>query len=407
MMWRLLVLVAVVRCGSAQVFYPGLGGEDSCPWWFCQNNGVCVPGEDGADDTCDCPDGYSGTNCETRDCRTVFITTSDQSEPLSANPVVVGLYSRLEDTYNWREVYKKDDEDLWLFYMSDDYTWLVGRTVGSYPAQMSAENAQYYPDQTAGPFYLHSPDGWMREPYLEIRCSGELPCGPSPCQNGGTCVQHDNYWDSEPFYSCTCVEGFNGTDCENNHVDECASNPCFNGATCMDGLNSYTCQCIFGSMGTHCERVLPYFREQFLKYEVAPTSAPIECYVCDSTSDGHCDVDQSTLSEEFRNNTNTTQACSGGACWVTRSEVNGQLLSYQRSCEYNNLECDDIYALENCQDDPDGTKVCYRCCTANQCNFGLLTGTAVFVLPSDSGGAADTGLRWLLLLTAALALIVN
>ena len=27
------------------------------------------------------------------------------------------------------------------------------------------------------------------------------------------------------------------------NIDECASQPCVNGATCQDGINSYTCQC--------------------------------------------------------------------------------------------------------------------------------------------------------------------
>ncbi|XP_078613856.1 uncharacterized protein LOC144883324 [Branchiostoma floridae x Branchiostoma japonicum] len=406
MMWRLLVLAAVVRYGSSQVYYPGFGGDDSCPWWYCENGGTCWPGEDGNQDTCECPYGYSGQNCETRDCSTVFITTWDQSAPVSGNnDGVLGLYIRQADTYEGRDVYKKFDADVWLFYMSEDWNWVAGQSVGSYPVRMEARNSATYPDQTEGRFFLWSADGWVKEPNLEIRCSVDPPCDSVLCQNGGDCITHDNYWDSEPFYTCACVMGFNGAHCENNVIDECASNPCFNGATCVDGADSFTCECIFGSMGTHCERVLPYFREQFLQYEVNPTAAPIECFVCDA-SDGHCDVDQSTLSEEFRNNTNTTQACSSGACWIVRTAVSDHLVSYQRSCEYNSLECDDIFALENCQEDAEGTKVCYRCCAASECNFGLLTGEAVFVLP-DSGGAVYIASQWLMMMIAALSVIVN
>ena len=36
-------------------------------------------------------------------------------------------------------------------------------------------------------------------------------------------------------------------------VDECGSNPCQNGGTCMDGVNSYTCSCAAGYTGQHCE----------------------------------------------------------------------------------------------------------------------------------------------------------
>lgn len=36
-------------------------------------------------------------------------------------------------------------------------------------------------------------------------------------------------------------------------IDECASGPCRNGGTCTNGLNSYTCTCVAGWMGVNCE----------------------------------------------------------------------------------------------------------------------------------------------------------
>ena len=36
-------------------------------------------------------------------------------------------------------------------------------------------------------------------------------------------------------------------------VDECASNPCQNGATCTDDVNGYTCWCKMGYAGTSCQ----------------------------------------------------------------------------------------------------------------------------------------------------------
>ena len=35
--------------------------------------------------------------------------------------------------------------------------------------------------------------------------------------------------------------------------NECNSNPCINGGTCMNGVNSYTCNCRPGYSGTRCE----------------------------------------------------------------------------------------------------------------------------------------------------------
>ena len=36
-------------------------------------------------------------------------------------------------------------------------------------------------------------------------------------------------------------------------IDECASSPCENGATCTDAVNSYTCDCVAGFVGKNCE----------------------------------------------------------------------------------------------------------------------------------------------------------
>ena len=35
-------------------------------------------------------------------------------------------------------------------------------------------------------------------------------------------------------------------------IDECASNPCVNGATCVDQINGYNCTCPAGFTGPTC-----------------------------------------------------------------------------------------------------------------------------------------------------------
>ena len=44
----------------------------------------------------------------------------------------------------------------------------------------------------------------------------------------------------------------------NSHldIDECLSNPCYNNATCNDGIDSYTCSCNTGYTGSLCENSL-------------------------------------------------------------------------------------------------------------------------------------------------------
>ncbi|KAH3831279.1 hypothetical protein DPMN_104541 [Dreissena polymorpha] len=36
-------------------------------------------------------------------------------------------------------------------------------------------------------------------------------------------------------------------------IDECATNPCKNGASCINGQNQYTCTCAAGWQGTNCD----------------------------------------------------------------------------------------------------------------------------------------------------------
>jgi len=60
----------------------------------------------------------------------------------------------------------------------------------------------------------------------------EDDCRGSPCQHGGTCIDH------VAAYSCNCVAGFEGEHCEIN-IDECNSSPCQNNATCVDLVWAY------------------------------------------------------------------------------------------------------------------------------------------------------------------------
>ncbi|WAR25836.1 CO6A4-like protein [Mya arenaria] len=93
-------------------------------------------------------------------------------------------------------------------------------------------------------------------------------CVGNPCLNGATCVDGVN------SFTCTCVAGFTGVTCEESKycslqisirttqmtdnivlfsdIDDCVGNPCLNGGTCVDGVNSFSCTCAAGFTGAIC-----------------------------------------------------------------------------------------------------------------------------------------------------------
>uniref|UniRef100_A0A8C7WHN7 Neurogenic locus notch homolog protein 1 n=1 Tax=Oncorhynchus mykiss TaxID=8022 RepID=A0A8C7WHN7_ONCMY len=73
-----------------------------------------------------------------------------------------------------------------------------------------------------------------------------MPCNPSPCHSGGTCVQK-----GDTTYDCSCLPGFTSQNCDHN-IDDCPGHNCQNGGLCVDGVNTYNCQCPPHFTGQFC-----------------------------------------------------------------------------------------------------------------------------------------------------------
>jgi hypothetical protein len=75
-------------------------------------------------------------------------------------------------------------------------------------------------------------------------------CASNPCANGGTCV------DGGANYTCICPPGLTGRTCSSDGTDYCSQQPvppCKNGGTCNNGIGSYYCDCVPGFTGADCQ----------------------------------------------------------------------------------------------------------------------------------------------------------
>ncbi|XP_054726522.1 protein crumbs isoform X4 [Anastrepha obliqua] len=85
-------------------------------------------------------------------------------------------------------------------------------------------------------------------------------CLSHPCQNGATCNNKLFFFKYGKHrilrqinaYECVCQPGYTGINCEVD-INECDSNPCTKGSTCIDMINNFTCSCIPGMTGRFCE----------------------------------------------------------------------------------------------------------------------------------------------------------
>ncbi len=116
--------------------------------------------------------------------------------------------------------------------------------------------------QTAGSFILHfSLQG--------SRCETDVDeCASSPCRNRATCVDLQNHYD------CVCVPGFEGSVCQSN-ILECISFPCRNGgevARVRKLKSDFCCQIYATSVSKHahqvwsklCSHVCTFFLQAFV-----------------------------------------------------------------------------------------------------------------------------------------------
>ncbi|CAH0690436.1 unnamed protein product [Spodoptera exigua] len=96
-------------------------------------------------------------------------------------------------------------------------------------------------NNTAGGYSCACLAGWTGRD-----CEANVDDCTGQCLNGATCI------DLVDDFHCACAAGYAGRTCALD-VDDCAPRPCRNGGECVDLLNAYRCICPVGFSGTNCE----------------------------------------------------------------------------------------------------------------------------------------------------------
>ena len=114
-------------------------------------------------------------------------------------------------------------------------------------------------------------------------------CQSNRCRNGASCMN------TMGSYQCQCSAGYQGNDCSED-VDECQSNPCMNRATCSNTMGSYECQCSAGYQGDACTEDVDECALAdgicLANYNCSNTLGSYTCACADDlNSDGECRVD--------------------------------------------------------------------------------------------------------------------
>ncbi|XP_072755200.1 uncharacterized protein Eys isoform X3 [Anoplolepis gracilipes] len=124
----------------------------------------------------------------------------------------------------------------------------------------------------------------------------ESDCSEDPCMYG-ICLDNEN-----STYSCYCIDGYTGINCEINW-DECWSDPCLNGGTCNDGVAAYNCTCVDGFVGVNCEqRYSECSNHPCLNNGTCVDYDGIICQCLEGYSGDYCEIDVSVCNETICKN---------------------------------------------------------------------------------------------------------
>ncbi|KAG8299319.1 hypothetical protein J6590_103900 [Homalodisca vitripennis] len=168
---------------------------------------------------------------------------------------------------------------------------------------------------------------------IEKRCDQNIDeCASEPCLHGGTCV------DGLASYTCVCSDEYVGERCEQVRLITCDSQPCSNGASCLDVRNdktndNFTCTCAPYYAGNYCEMAyceVESCQKGFCKKDAKPPFCQ-----CDNGFEGrYCEIDiDECKSNPCLNNGSCIDGIATFSCNCTGTGFQGGL------CEVDIDEC--------------------------------------------------------------------
>ncbi|XP_028421411.1 protein jagged-2 isoform X2 [Perca flavescens] len=207
----------------------------------CRNGGRCHALLEGF--MCECPQGFAGTTCEV------------QNDPCSPNPcqnkaqchsLMGDFYCSCPDDYEGKTCSELKD------HCKTNHCQVIDSCTVAVATNDTQKRVWHISSNVCGPHgrCISLPAGNFScscEPgFTGTYCHENInDCAPSPCKNGGTCIDGIN------SFQCFCPDGWEGSLCDVD-VNECNRSPCQNGGQCVDLLNDFYCNCVDNWKGKTC-----------------------------------------------------------------------------------------------------------------------------------------------------------